>query len=184
MLLCNIETLLASTTCKQKRKRLELGWCCLPWTPLNEVKSLFATEADKVRGSSRRVEQSICEALQHVLALCWEDCLSSMNIVRPFLSHTQENERNRQWETTFKFLSIWSRSSRHADGFSKLDTQIGEKQFTIKQLEPERHTSGMSAWLPCCHLESYHGALNCLSLTNILPFWGWFYSKSHTVTQM
>ncbi len=46
---------------------------------------------------------SICAARQHMLALCLGDCLSSMHIVRLFLSHTQKSERDRQREGNLNF---------------------------------------------------------------------------------
>lgn len=101
-------------------------------TGIQDVK-IYVAESDKVSAITRlmmwllcmlaRLEldtkQSVGATRQHMLALCLGECLSSMHIVRPFSPSLTEQkkkkgEADKERKLSFS-LSIWSKSSWHAD---------------------------------------------------------------------
>lgn len=106
------------TSSQYTRSELVCYWSSEWHYQTDDVAVVHACEA-------RVGNKAVCRstARQHMLALCFRDCLSSVHIVRPFLSHTQgKKERQTKREKPPFSLSIWSRSSWYADGYGKPET--------------------------------------------------------------
>lgn len=87
------------TSSQYTRSELVCYWSSEWHYQTDDVAVVHACEA-------RVGNKAVCRstARQHMLALCFRDCLSSVHIVRPFLSHTQGKKRGRQREKNLHSL--------------------------------------------------------------------------------